>query len=189
MNCYICMKTPVAGRSFLIVEDGKGITQTNFLNTAEEQEALAKLTVGMEEKETPLLAEARRQMTEYFEGKRREFDLPLSLHGTPFQLEDWRELCRIPYGETRTYGQVAAAIGRPKACRAVGMANHNNPVSVIVPCHRVIGGNGKLVGYGGGLDIKEALLELEGWTPVKQGKRRASGSGNTKTAPTAEEKQ
>lgn len=89
------------------------------------------------------------------------FDLPYQPSGTAFQLKIWQLLCRIPYGETRTYGQVAAWAGNPKASRAVGMANHRNPLPVFIPCHRVIGGNGKLVGYGGGLEIKQKLLLLE----------------------------
>ena len=93
---------------------------------------------------------------------RRGFDLPLHEEGTPFQKKVWEELRRIPYGETRSYGQVAAAIGNPKAFRAVGMANNKNPIMIITPCHRVIGGNGALVGYAGGLNIKRYLLEIEG---------------------------
>lgn len=102
-----------------------------------------------------------RQITEYLNGQRREFDFPYALQGTEFQRKVWRALCAIPYGETRTYGEVAAAVGNPKACRAVGMANHCNPILIAVPCHRVIGANGKLVGYGSGLDMKEFLLQLE----------------------------
>lgn len=101
------------------------------------------------------------QVMEYWNGERREFDFPYLLRGTPFQEKVWRALRDIPYGETRTYGQIAAAVGSPKACRAVGMANHQNPILIAVPCHRVIGANGKLVGYGSGLDMKEALLTLE----------------------------
>lgn len=101
------------------------------------------------------------QVTEYLNGRRREFDFPYTLHGTEFQRKVWRALCAIPYGETRTYGEIAAAVGSPKACRAVGMANHRNPILIAVPCHRVIGANGKLVGYGSGLDMKESLLQLE----------------------------
>lgn len=104
---------------------------------------------------------AIRQVSEYFEGKRTTFDLPLQMTGTDFQKNVWRELCNIPYGETRTYKQIAIAIGNPKAVRAVGLANNKNPISIIVPCHRVIGSNGKLVGYAGGLDIKRWLLQLE----------------------------
>lgn len=101
------------------------------------------------------------QVTEYLNGLRREFDFPYTLHGTEFQRKVWRALCAIPYGETRTYGEIAAAVGNPKACRAVGMANHCNPILIAVPCHRVIGANGKLVGYGSGLDMKRSLLQLE----------------------------
>lgn len=108
-----------------------------------------------------VLDETERQLREYFDGARREFDLPLRPKGTPFQLEDWLALKEIPYGETATYGDIARRIGRPKAFRAVGMANHSNPISIIVPCHRVIGSNGKLTGYGGGLENKQKLLELE----------------------------
>lgn len=102
-----------------------------------------------------------RQITEYLNGRRREFDFPYTMKGTEFQRKVWRALCAIPYGETRTYGEIAAAVGSPKACRAVGMANHCNPILIAVPCHRVIGANGKLVGYGSGLDMKEFLLQLE----------------------------
>jgi methylated-DNA-[protein]-cysteine S-methyltransferase len=111
--------------------------------------------------ETPLLLEAKRQVLEYFAGKRRDFDLPLAPKGTPFQQRVWKALRDIPYGQTRSYGQIAAAVGNPKAGRAVGGANHRNPISLVQPCHRVIGANGRMVGYGGGLDKKEALLALE----------------------------
>ena len=111
--------------------------------------------------ETQLLLEAKRQVLEYFAGKRRNFDLPLAPKGTPFQQRVWQALRAIPYGQTRSYGQIAAAVGNPKAGRAVGGANHRNPISLVQPCHRVIGANGRLVGYGGGLDKKEALLALE----------------------------
>lgn len=109
-----------------------------------------------------LLRRTARELDEYFAGVRREFDIPLSLHGTPFQKRVWAALLQIPYGQTRSYAEVAAMAGSPKACRAVGMANHNNPVSILVPCHRVINANGGLGGYGGGLDTKRFLLKLEG---------------------------
>lgn len=112
-------------------------------------------------RETPALAMVKEQLSEYFAGRRKKFSVPLSPQGTDFQKRVWEELCRIPYGETRTYGQVAACVGNPKASRAVGMANHNNPVMILIPCHRVIGSNGKLTGYAGGLWMKEKLLELE----------------------------
>ena len=106
-------------------------------------------------------AMARQQLTEYFAGERREFDLPLKLNGTEFQMSVLRALQQIPYGETTSYAEVAARIGRPKAVRAVGAANGRNPIPIIVPCHRVIGSHGDLTGFGGGLDTKEALLRLE----------------------------
>jgi methylated-DNA-[protein]-cysteine S-methyltransferase len=107
----------------------------------------------------------RAQLGEYLAGRRRAFDLPLALAGTEFQQLCWQELLRIPFGDTRTYGELARRIGRPAAVRAVGQANHDNPIGVIVPCHRVIGADGSLTGYGGGLDMKRALLELEGVLP------------------------
>ena len=114
-----------------------------------------------EEKETPILVEAARQMREYFNGKRREFDLPLAPAGTEFMQRVWEALQTIPYGETRSYKEIAGVAGNSKACRAVGMANNRNPIAIIIPCHRVIGANGDLVGYGGGLDKKRSLLDLE----------------------------
>jgi methylated-DNA-[protein]-cysteine S-methyltransferase len=108
-----------------------------------------------------LLEETARQLQRYFAGEAREFDLPLDMQGTEFQKRVWRELLAIPYGETRGYGELAAAMGAPKAVRAVGAANGANPIPIVVPCHRVIGASGKLVGYGGGLELKRRLLELE----------------------------
>jgi methylated-DNA-[protein]-cysteine S-methyltransferase len=108
----------------------------------------------------PLIA-CRRQIDEYFRGLRTAFDLPLDLGGTPFQLEVWRRLRLVPFGATTTYGAIAAAMKRPGAARAVGGANHRNPISIIIPCHRVVGGGGSLVGYGGGLWRKERLLDHE----------------------------
>lgn len=102
-----------------------------------------------------------RELDEYFQGKRKTFDIPLRTHGTPFQEKVWAALRAIPYGEVRSYKEVAEAIGHPKAYRAVGMANNANPIFIIVPCHRVIGSDGSLTGYGGGLSMKRALLSLE----------------------------
>lgn len=135
-----------------------------FLTVTEENGAITALFFGGERDTppaTPLLREAQRQLNAYFSGTRQTFDLPLSPHGTPFQTAVWQALCAIPYGQTRTYGELAAAIGRPKACRAVGMANHRNPIAIIVPCHRVIGKDGTLTGYAGGLAAKQFLLSLE----------------------------
>jgi O-6-methylguanine DNA methyltransferase len=103
-----------------------------------------------------------RQLEEYFAGQRRHFDFPLDLRGTSFQLACWQALLAIPYGETRSYADIARAVGRPQGFRAVGMANNRNPVAIVVPCHRVIASDGSLCGYGGGLEIKRKLLELEG---------------------------
>ena len=106
-------------------------------------------------------AEARKQLSEYFAGERRGFELPLELSCTPFQRDVLTALQRIPYGETRSYSDIAAAVGRPKAVRAVGAANARNPLPIVIPCHRVIGKRGALTGFGGGLDVKEHLLGLE----------------------------
>lgn len=112
--------------------------------------------------ETPLLHQAYLQLEEYLTGRRTIFELPLRPEGTPFQQLVWQALLTIPYGQVRTYAQIAGQIGRPKACRAVGLANGRNPISIFIPCHRVIGANGTLTGYAGGLDMKKKLLDLEG---------------------------
>ena len=111
---------------------------------------------------SPLLQEAERQLQAYLSGRLRDFDLPVSPQGTPFQREVWAALRTIGWGELRSYGEVAHAIGRPKASRAVGMACHHNPILIVVPCHRVIGAGGTLTGFACGLDVKRALLRLEG---------------------------
>lgn len=118
---------------------------------------------------SPVLHKAIAQLREYFAGRRREFDLPLDFRGTAFQQQVWRALLTIPFGQTRSYGQMAAQIGRPQASRAVGAANGRNPIPIIVPCHRVIGASGSLTGFGGGLDIKVRLLALEGVTSPSWG--------------------
>jgi len=137
-----------------IEENGSAITKIYFINNDEQEEILEK-------NETALLKEAIKQLNEYFDGKRISFDLQLQPQGTEFQNKVWKALMEIPFGETRSYGEIAKIIGNEKASRAVGMANNKNPIPIIVPCHRVIGANGKLVGYAGGLDIKEMLLNLE----------------------------
>ncbi len=136
-----------------IAENGTGITNIFFKND--------KLPQDFSEYETPLLQKASEQLWEYFSGKRKIFELPVSLHGTEFQLADWKALQAISYGETRSYKQIAEEIGNPKSCRAVGMANNRNPVMIVVPCHRVIGQDGSMVGYAGGLGVKKYLLDLE----------------------------
>ena len=146
-------------------------TSLGWLRVVEENAAIVRLDILREQTEAPvdwkrkdtdLLLEAGRQLEEYFAGIRAGFSLPLAPQGTDFQKAVWRQLEAIPYGETRTYGQIAAALGKPKASRAVGGANHNNPIAIVIPCHRVIGANGSLTGYAGGLDLKEKLLHLEG---------------------------
>ena len=138
---------------YTVAEDGEGICALFF----GERPGKEKWTM----QETPLLKRAAAQMAEYFSGARRSFDLPLSLKGTPFQMADWAALREIPYGQTRCYQQIAEQLGNPKACRAVGIANNRNPVAVIIPCQRVLGKDGKLVGYAGGLSVKQGLLALE----------------------------
>ncbi len=113
------------------------------------------------QEDSSALREAIRQLHAYFGGELEDFDLPLAPDGTPFQQHVWKELCNIPYGKTISYGELARRIGNPNASRAVGLANGSNPIPIIIPCHRVIGSNGKLAGYGGGLPIKEKLLSLE----------------------------
>ena len=112
--------------------------------------------------ETPLTLQAASELEEYFAGARKTFTVPLSPRGTQFQLAVWEALRAIPYGQTRTYGEIAAAVGRPRAARAVGMANHDNPLLIFTPCHRVVGKNGSLTGFACGLEVKRRLLELEG---------------------------
>ena len=158
-KCYL--ESPVGVLE--ITEDGEGICSLSFFSMEEHKLSLTEQEIPLEE--TPLLAEAKKQLQEYFEGKRRQFTLPLSVQGTEFQKKDWQALLQIPYGETRSYGEIARAIGCPKGSRAVGMANRNNPIAIIIPCHRVIGSDGSLTGYAGknkALDIKEYLLKLEG---------------------------
>ena len=139
-------------------------TPIGHLRICEEDEAIVTIDFSMEElcsPATPLLSEATRQLTAYFDGMLMEFTLPIRLEGTPFRMQCWQALQTIPYGETISYGEQAKRIGNPKAVRAVGGANHHNPISIVVPCHRVIGGDGTLTCYGGGMDKKAWLLEHE----------------------------
>ncbi|WP_168383797.1 MULTISPECIES: methylated-DNA--[protein]-cysteine S-methyltransferase [Acinetobacter] len=115
----------------------------------------------VEQLDHPILLDAQQQLNEYFQGQRQSFELPLDFEGTEFQKKVWQALLNIPFGETRSYRQIAEQVGSPKAVRAVGAANGQNPISIIAPCHRVIGSGGKLVGFAGGLDNKEILLKLE----------------------------
>ena len=124
-------------------------------------------SVGHPPTADPVLAEAARQLSAYFSGDLRDFDLPLRLRGTPFQTSVWQALREIPYGRTISYGELARAIDRPGAARAVGRANAQNPLAIVVPCHRVIGADGDLTGYAGGLGVKAALLALEAGSPSR----------------------
>ena len=141
------------------VEEKEGAVTHLYLNPA-------GAVLPAEERETPLLAEAMRQLAEYFAGERREFELPLVPEGTPFMRRVWAELVKVPYGATATYGEIAERIGNPGGSRAVGLANNRNPIASIIPCHRIIGSSGKLVGYAGGVELKERLLALESGSPL-----------------------
>lgn len=121
----------------------------------------------IEEGTSPLLERAAAEITEYFSGERREFTVPVKTGGTPFQEKVWKALRQIPFGETRSYGQIAEAVGSPRGARAVGMACNRNPILLLIPCHRVVGSTGKLVGFGGGLPMKERLLALEKQAAIK----------------------
>lgn len=151
MNSIYSYQTEIG--KIYIVENGTAITHLYFNEYP--------LLDNFKKNETELIKKAYNQLKEYFLGKRKEFDLPLLPKGTDFQQKVWKALREIPFGETKSYGEIAKNIGNPKAARAVGMANNKNPISIFIPCHRVIGSNGKLVGYGGGLKIKEYLLKIE----------------------------
>ncbi len=143
------IETPIGPLTAVLDDDGK-LTQLTFRS----------LSSGSESRDP--VGRVAHQLSEYFAGQRRVFDLPLALHGTEFQLAVWNELLRVPYGDTITYAELARRIGRPAAIRAVGAANGANPIPVIVPCHRVIGSDGTLTGYGGGIERKQWLLAHEG---------------------------
>lgn len=137
-----------------LMDDGQGISRV-FLRREGARYAFP-------EGESPLTLRAAGELDEYFSGRRTSFTVPLSPHGTVFQRSVWQALRDIPYGQTRTYGEIAAVVGRPRAARAVGMANHDNPLLIFTPCHRVVGKGGALTGFACGLDVKRRLLELEG---------------------------
>lgn len=139
--------------TLFIKEDGSAIT-----NITLNENILTKDDIHYE---STLIKQVKQQLDEYFQGKRNTFDLPLNPSGTTFQKKVWNALCNIPYGETRSYQEIAIAIDCPKGCRAVGLANNKNPIVILIPCHRVIGKNGSLVGYALGLEIKQHLLDLE----------------------------
>jgi methylated-DNA-[protein]-cysteine S-methyltransferase len=151
------MNSPVG--TLRLVASDKGLAGVWFERSRPER---VRPRGDVENARHPVLVEAERQLREYFAGRRRAFDLKLDFVGTPFQRTVWKALLTIPFGQTRSYGQIARQVGRPSASRAVGAANGRNPVSIIAPCHRVLGSTGALTGFGGGLDVKERLLRLEG---------------------------
>ena len=154
MKSKFCYDFPAA--KIEIAEENGAITHVCFCGKKS-----AKLLAEFSQSETPLIQKAALQLREYFDGRRTAFDLPLAPCGTGFQNAVWKALQTIPYGQTRSYKDIAALVGSPKACRAVGMANNRNPIAIIVPCHRVVGSDGSLTGYAGGLGVKERLLALE----------------------------
>jgi len=153
---YKFVESPVG--ALKLVASDKGLAAILWENDSPRRVPLSGL---VEDNKHPVLLKVERQLQEYFAGSRRAFDLPLDMRGTAFQKDVWEALLAIPYGETRSYGQLAKQLGRPSASRAVGAANGRNPISIVVPCHRVIGSTGKLTGFAGGLDIKARLLNLE----------------------------
>jgi methylated-DNA-[protein]-cysteine S-methyltransferase len=155
---YCYLDTPIG--KLLLAGDEQGLHRITFPAKGKPNEA-AQPEPGWIESARGPLKEAARQLKEYFKGDRTEFDLPLSPEGTQFQKSVWQNLCGIPYGETISYGELARRVGNPKASRAVGAANGSNPLPIVVPCHRVIGSNRKMTGFGGGIPVKEALLALE----------------------------
>lgn len=157
MAYYTYLETTLC--TFLLLSDGETLTGSYLL--PDHQHALARRASGQESPDLPVFQDTKAQLTAYLSRQRTAFDLPLTIQGTPFQKAVWSELTKIPYGQTISYGALATRLGNPKAARAVGLANGKNPLSVIVPCHRVVGAQGELTGYGGGLERKEALLALE----------------------------
>ena len=159
MTWYTCLNTPIG--SIRLTSDGASLTG---IHLEADRYSRASLSDSQRRDDAQPFARAKQQLAAYFRGELTEFDLPLAPEGTPFQREVWEELRRIPYGTTVSYGEVARRLGRPKSSRAVGMANGRNPIPIVVPCHRVIGADGSLTGYGGGLDRKRALLDIEART-------------------------
>jgi methylated-DNA-[protein]-cysteine S-methyltransferase len=141
-----------------LIASGKGLAAILWENDDPDRVRLGPL---VEDADHPVLVEAAKQLGEYFAGRRQAYDLPLDFHGTDFQKQVWAALLAIPFGETRSYAEIARAVGRPTAFRAVGAANGRNPISIVAPCHRVIGTNGTLTGFAGGLAAKERLLAIE----------------------------
>jgi len=166
MTWYTTTVDSPCGPLNCVVDENGAVVRIEFGRGRESQKLSARMAAEGHEviEDASRTAEVRQQLAEYFAGQRREFDLPLAPRGTPFERSVWDELRRIPFGETRSYADIARALGKPAATRAVGRANGANPIPIVVPCHRVIGSNGSLTGFGGGLDTKARLLELEGLT-------------------------
>jgi methylated-DNA-[protein]-cysteine S-methyltransferase len=176
MTYYTHVLPSPVGEIFIAVNERGAVARLHFLTDESAEEAASGLR-------GPVVRDARRcrhvaeQLDEYFARARRDFDLDVELDGTPFQKSVWRRLRRIPYGRTLSYRELARSLGNPAATRAVGRANATNPISLVVPCHRVIGADGSLTGFGGGIEIKRSLLELEGSLPgnLFAGRSRATG--------------
>ena len=162
MNWYTTTVDSPCGPLICVVDEDGAVVRIAFSHGRDAQKITDMTTANDLIEDAGRTAEVRRQLDEYFAGQREEFDLRLAPRGTPFELSVWEELRRIPFGETRSYADIARALGKPAATRAVGRANGANPIPIVVPCHRVIGSNGSLTGFGGGLDNKVRLLELEG---------------------------
>lgn len=149
MKSYFYYESPI--ETLTLTSEGENLIGLDF----------GKVQIEGKEEKTKVIQDAIDQLEEYFQGKRKHFDLPLKFYGTEFQKKCWNALITIPYGETRSYKDISEIVNCPKGYRAVGLANNKNPIAIIAPCHRVIGSDGKLVGFGGGLDKKEFLLNLE----------------------------
>ena len=169
----LTLRSPVG--ALLLVAGDRALVAIDLPGAARER--------GPEAPDHPVLSRAAAQLAEYFAGRRKAFDLPLAPAGTPFQQAVWRALADIPFGETRTYAGLARALGRPRAARAVGAANGRNPLPIVLPCHRVIGSDGGLTGYAGGLAVKRRLLELEGALAPAAGRPRDLGTGAAAAQP------
>lgn len=160
---YSVLESPIG--DLLLTGDGKAVTGIWMQSHPDQWKQTATLR-----RDDAALGVPRTQLAQYFAGGRLDFELPLAAHGTPFQLKVWRALCDIPYGETISYGELARRIGQPTAARAVGLANGSNPIPIVVPCHRVIGADGSLTGFGGGIERKRWLLAHEKAFARREGK-------------------
>lgn len=163
---YVFKTAPSPVGLLTLIASERGLAAILWENDDPKRVPLSPL---IQDADHPVLVDAEEQLADYFAGRRQIFDLPLDFHGTDFQKQVWAALLAIPFGETRSYAAIAHAIGKPSACRAVGAANGRNPISIIAPCHRVIGKNGALTGFAGGLKAKQYLLDMEGLTSPPEG--------------------